>query len=148
MTLQNKHIHDTVHRYNMNINYIRTDNCRFCASEKKSGYGEYAGLLNSYEMEGDELNYDFKQYWRNIVVDNLLLDGYDIGNINDFIIHKTNNKNVKTTKLNTDEKCAICLIEFKKEGVRLSNCNHIFHNDCLNEWLHYNNNCPLCRTSI
>lgn len=27
-------------------------------------------------------------------------------------------------------------------------CNHIYHNNCIEEWLKKNNTCPICRTVI
>jgi SUMO ligase MMS21 Smc5/6 complex component len=27
-------------------------------------------------------------------------------------------------------------------------CNHIYHNNCIEEWLKKNNTCPICRTII
>lgn len=144
--MSNKYRHDTIHRYDMNTNYIRTENCRYCASERKNGYGEYANLTNMYVYE--EMPYNFQEYWRNIVVDNILDDGYNIADINNFVIKKTSSKSIKTVKTKPDERCTICLIEFDKEGTKLNNCGHIFHKDCLNEWLHYNDNCPLCRTQL
>jgi len=47
--------------------------------------------------------------------------------------------------------CAICLMDFE-EGERVCqlNChpNHIFHFECMKEWLDRNHLCPYCRVSI
>lgn len=44
-------------------------------------------------------------------------------------------------------KCSICQFEFAKEDkVRNLECNHIFHQDCVDKWLlEYNYKCPMCR---
>lgn len=47
--------------------------------------------------------------------------------------------------------CPICIhdIEVGNEVVMLSACKHIFHRDCLSEWLStHTRDCPYCRTEI
>ena len=46
--------------------------------------------------------------------------------------------------------CPICLTEFIKEGKywRIKKCNHLFHEECLKQWLKYNKICPLDRANI
>ena len=42
--------------------------------------------------------------------------------------------------------CKICLEEFADEAkVRRTNCQHVFHSDCLATWLARQNTCPTCR---
>ena len=54
-------------------------------------------------------------------------------------------KNVKTN----DNTCTICCTQFENDdSVILLNCNHIFHKECINEWIHYKAECPLCKTSV
>ena len=45
--------------------------------------------------------------------------------------------------------CSIC-IEFVKQNeiIKDLNCKHIFHKNCLIEWLRRNKNCPNCRIEI
>jgi hypothetical protein len=44
------------------------------------------------------------------------------------------------------EACTICLEEYK-EGmeVRTLSCQHLFHKNCIDEWLKLRNNCPNCK---
>ncbi|KAG6474856.1 brassinosteroid-responsive RING protein 1-like [Zingiber officinale] len=47
--------------------------------------------------------------------------------------------------------CVVCLCEFgAEEEVRLlSNCRHLFHRGCLDQWLeHERRTCPLCRAPL
>ncbi|XP_033326801.1 uncharacterized protein LOC117220694 isoform X1 [Megalopta genalis] len=47
------------------------------------------------------------------------------------------------------EKCTICLSEFEDcECVRRLPCMHLFHIDCVDQWLRTNKRCPICRVDI
>lgn len=48
-----------------------------------------------------------------------------------------------------DITCSICLDEINIiTDMEITECFHIFHNDCLKAWCEENNSCPLCRTII
>ncbi|KAH9524387.1 hypothetical protein Btru_054376, partial [Bulinus truncatus] len=50
---------------------------------------------------------------------------------------------------NHQEKCTICLSEFETgEDVRRLPCMHLFHSECVDQWLATNKNCPICRVDI
>ena len=64
-------------------------------------------------------------------------------------------KNILITKVLTlsnydsgdfDQKCSICL-EIFRDGMNVAElrCNHIFHENCINEWFDINFTCPLCK---
>jgi len=65
------------------------------------------------------------------------------------------NNNLKEHLINSGEtdsteECSICL-ELYQENDRIVQltCNHIFHKDCIREWLqNKQNNCPLCRLPV
>lgn len=62
------------------------------------------------------------------------------------------NKHLKEHLINSDsqEECSICLESYQERDkiVQLT-CNHIFHKDCIREWLQIKqNNCPLCRLPV
>ncbi|KAI3685253.1 hypothetical protein L6452_34491 [Arctium lappa] len=46
--------------------------------------------------------------------------------------------------------CSVCLNEFKDyEALRLlPECSHVFHRDCIDEWLALHVTCPVCRASL
>ncbi|KAL3504675.1 hypothetical protein ACH5RR_034516 [Cinchona calisaya] len=46
--------------------------------------------------------------------------------------------------------CSICLSEFEEgDEIRELECNHMFHNKCLEKWLQgCQATCPLCRSSV
>lgn len=49
--------------------------------------------------------------------------------------------------------CPICLLKFHSaeeqddgaQGVRLPDCGHTFHAQCLTKWLQHTSSCPMCR---
>ncbi|KAK2588852.1 hypothetical protein KPH14_001721 [Odynerus spinipes] len=60
-------------------------------------------------------------------------------------------KRVKKVENGEDaiEKCTICLSEFEDcESVRRLPCMHLFHIDCVDQWLCTNKRCPICRVDI
>ncbi|KAJ9677272.1 hypothetical protein PVL29_022332 [Vitis rotundifolia] len=47
---------------------------------------------------------------------------------------------------NSTDKCMICLEEFATESeVSRMPCSHVYHEDCIIEWLERSHMCPLCR---
>ncbi|KAG6534352.1 RING-H2 finger protein ATL16-like [Zingiber officinale] len=53
-------------------------------------------------------------------------------------------------KMASFRECAICLSEFHNEErlKLLPGCSHPFHIDCIDTWLQFNANCPLCRSGV
>merc|ERR1712083_631313 len=49
-----------------------------------------------------------------------------------------------------DPLCGICLADYEpKDHVRMLNCGHHFHTDCVDSWLlQYQNRCPFCQGAI
>lgn len=48
------------------------------------------------------------------------------------------------------ERCQVCLSDYELGEIyrRLKVCGHVFHRECIDEWLTTGrNNCPLCRSS-
>ena len=46
--------------------------------------------------------------------------------------------------------CSICLerLNFSYDVISATECGHIFHNNCLTQWISENPNCPECRKQI
>lgn len=50
---------------------------------------------------------------------------------------------------NEQERCTVCLSEFETGNeVRILNCSHTFHIECIDRWLVYNKKCPVCRIDM
>ncbi|KAK5117844.1 hypothetical protein LTR85_008618 [Meristemomyces frigidus] len=51
-------------------------------------------------------------------------------------------------EIETDQRCLVCLCEFEAKEVcrKLVKCSHLFHKECIDQWLtEGRNSCPLCR---
>ncbi|XP_058742071.1 RING-H2 finger protein ATL70-like [Vicia villosa] len=46
--------------------------------------------------------------------------------------------------------CSICLGDYKESDMLrlLPNCGHLYHAACLDPWLRFHFNCPICRKSL
>ncbi len=43
----------------------------------------------------------------------------------------------------------ICMVDFVEDDEIVgTECSHIFHKQCCEEWLRYARTCPICRTDI
>ncbi|KAL4449988.1 hypothetical protein ABPG74_015107 [Tetrahymena malaccensis] len=71
-----------------------------------------------------------------------------IEQLNEFMPIQSFDKNMM--KAPSGELCAVCLEEFvlNKDLVRVTICHHVFHNECLEEWLKKQQNCPSCRQEL
>ena len=48
-----------------------------------------------------------------------------------------------------DENCTICVTKYQiGENITELTCKHIFHTECISEWVKYKSECPVCRQSI
>ena len=48
-----------------------------------------------------------------------------------------------------DPCCSVCISDYEKgDKLRVLPCKHLFHVDCVDQWLSVNATCPLCRKSI
>lgn len=58
-------------------------------------------------------------------------------------------KKFKKEKEGSQETCVICLEEFvENTQVNQLRCNHIFHKECIMNWLRESGFCPICRFKI
>ena len=51
---------------------------------------------------------------------------------------------------NNNELCIICRSNFVDNDIirKIGHCNHFFHSQCIDRWLHRNDTCPYCRQKI
>lgn len=49
----------------------------------------------------------------------------------------------------SEPKCPICMSYYVlDDGLIKMPCQHVFHDDCLTQWLNLNNTCPICRLEL
>eukprot|EP00347_Sterkiella_histriomuscorum_P001433 403372055 len=60
--------------------------------------------------------------------------------------HQANNNGVQDEE---ETKCSICQCKYLEgEDLKTLTCFHKYHKECISEWLHRQNFCPICRTEI
>ncbi len=59
-------------------------------------------------------------------------------------------KHIQKYDSRRETECAICLEKFKRNDIikEFYKCRHIFHKDCLKNWLKRSNACPLCKHDL
>ena len=61
----------------------------------------------------------------------------------------TNIKYSTFVNKNCDSSCSIWLVEFEDDSdIGITNCDHIFHKECITEWSRYKKDCPVCREEL
>ena len=78
----------------------------------------------------------------NIIIDPELQPAPDIQGIEEIQIHRPENGSMMF--------CTICLdmLNSHQNIIKITQCNHIFHKTCLNQWAIRNKSCPMCRGNI
>jgi hypothetical protein len=55
----------------------------------------------------------------------------------------------EATKKDEEELCSICYYNLKEgEEIHKLECKHVFHCECIKEWLMKERSCPLCKQEI
>ena len=59
-------------------------------------------------------------------------------------------KHIQKYDSRKETECAICLEEFQRNDIikEFYKCKHIFHKECLKNWLKRSNECPLCKHDL
>ena len=58
-------------------------------------------------------------------------------------------KNIDEEIKQQHKSCTICTDEFEDDSkIQLLNCQHIYHHDCLTEWVKRKPDCPICRNPV
>ena len=47
-----------------------------------------------------------------------------------------------------EHKCSICLESIQHSDMRILECGHAFHSDCIHTWNHKSSQCPVCKSSF
>jgi|MDSW01.3.fsa_nt_gb hypothetical protein len=102
-------------------------------------------ILEDQEFDADELEYE-----------EMLELGEQLGNVKHERWRHESAKHIASLPCRactaSDGKCLVCQEEFTAEGeesdVRELPCKHVFHRECIDEWLANDERCPTCKRSI
>jgi hypothetical protein len=111
------------------------------------------GIRNIFEEMYPILLSEVIDYIENDIVDEVmertLNESVVERNENDFIEFVSENYNELSEENKNTKDCSICLVDFEDDdSVSLTNCKHLFHNNCITEWSRYKKDCPICRTKL
>ena len=155
----NQNVNQTQNQYsipslNQNINQIsnQNSNSRFINqipnqnnnSRINNSNNQYANLNNSNVPQN-------RVYNSNVLFSTKNLSDFDKKKDNLFLeMDQYQYKHIQKYDSRRETECAICLEEFKRNDIikEFYNCKHIFHKDCLKDWLKRSNTCPLCKHDL
>jgi hypothetical protein len=111
------------------------------------------GIRNIFEEMYPILLSEVIDYIENDIVDEVmertLNESVVERNENDFIEFISENYNELSDENKNTKDCSICLVDFEdNDSVSLTNCKHLFHNNCITEWSRYKKDCPICRAKL
>lgn len=107
-------IHNIYHHSSTELSHIKSNNCRYCVSERTKRYGN--------------------------IYNNRLIETK---------VRKVKTQNfIHVLNVPIDENCSICLLPLEQQSVQLNKCRHCFHYNCMDKWLDFKLNCPMCRTKV
>jgi hypothetical protein len=81
-----------------------------------------------------------------------LLYYVNISNISEAVERERSRKrSMLTESMITDdgeESCAVCLDGFEEGKAVVLPCRHIFHRECIGNWIDLKTSCPVCRAPL
>ena len=113
-----------------------------------------SSLKEDIEEDMEIIRGIFRQFYQILNIINVVFPNFDhLENVKNTVIKEELDKLqiVYFSELKTDEKeCSICLDTFEPDSkIRLIDCKHVFHSDCLDIWLlQHDYKCPHCREKI
>ena len=108
-------------------------------------------------MDDEPINFNNFLYERENAIDEDVNNLYNLANNNfvgpiksDLLNVLPENRISDINKLNEEnKKCLICLDEYvNNDNVIYLPCFHIFHKNCIIQWIKKHANCPLCKINI
>lgn len=98
------------------------------------------------------INNGIELFQNNTVTNNGTINQID-NEVNDDIklISPCLNNNSKLDIYNINEKltCNICLLDINyNDIIRILNCEHFYHANCIDKWFEKKSSCPLCRNNL
>lgn len=148
--------------------------CRHFSQYQECMFGDdcrYAHIVNEPEMEPEtaqtveEFLLDHTDMPAVAVDDQTLEEGFDVQDMISLLNHEESQgpspasgeavqsleriKITTETVINGDPKCPICMSYYVPDDDLIKMpCQHLFHDECLIQWLNRNNTCPICRLEL
>ena len=136
---------------NLNINNSRINNPQFVNINNSNILGMSDSILSNSNLSGlpimDSLNFSINNLsLHSSYNDDSLENSIDEEDLKEIPENEINN----VDKLDQGKKkCVICLENFKNgEKGSFLPCVHLFHSDCIKNWLKTNNTCPICNYKL
>lgn len=97
------------------------------------------------EPELDEITNE--EYLELVHEENIELPNRKFKNITEINNYFGNEFDLDVLSNESNKTCSICLNEMKQTDKlrKMRDCEHIFHKDCIDNWLLIKSNCPYCR---
>lgn len=100
--------------------------------------------------------YNGRNNWRNnnnhIINNNIYNQSYKKPQLDMTKINLENSYDIIFVEYNEDDiNCTVCLENINmidKDIIKFKKCNHMFHKECIDEWIKINKSCPICRVDI
>lgn len=110
-------------------------------------------IFNSFGVYGSNLNTPFPVLFQGLLNNSLhqLMSPVRLNTMEDVkvTLEDSDLEGIIEKKLdnNLDQKCSVCMMDLlKDEFVSELKCKHIFHSNCIKQWLkEYSYKCPVCR---
>ncbi len=144
---------------NINISHIKVKKVKFIESKPIESFNKeiiyYQNLINTINpfLEKTKEIFDkFLKCQKDIIED----ETFPISKVHKKLIYDKMKvfkygelyKNY-SENINKEETCIICLGDFKSEDIiKKFFCGHIFHDNCLKDWINQSVKCPICKYDI
>ena len=133
---------------NLDNNRLQIDKERKNLDNKKSHHIH----INNYLQIQKKLNI--------LYIEKDILNNYALGHSKEKLTkeqyeeYTTNGVNIGSfcylaTEKDKNNTCAICTSDFEiEEEILILHCKHMYHTNCINEWILHKPNCPYCRCIV
>jgi hypothetical protein len=110
----------------------------------------YSNLATSvFSMVGDIYPFNLYDDVLERVMHESLETHNELNRTDDFVEFTTIQYSSFDNKDKYDSSCSVCLVEFELDSeIGITNCDHVFHKECITEWSRYKKDCPVCREDL
>lgn len=108
-------------------------------------------LINRIEQEINANRIEEQQLAQALLESREYYDEHESNQRKDNVLININSQKYSSVKIKDKRKeiCAICQEKYScNNQVYWLDCKHIYHKDCLDEWIKYNPSCPICKKDI